>query len=182
MIADQIERNLTSTNEKLFVDKMYEFISYLKITHYISNVSLGGAVYYDFTSTETSRSIGGDLGFGCGPLQERVKLNVERHTGSSYGKCTQIGGMADVSRVEKNNQEGIVEYGLLPLYDLLLKDHTKTRRALSKAIGKYIKEKEKESEYSNDYFIYGSCIHIKKALAKTLHFAFLEKSFLLLLT
>lgn len=139
-IANRVERCLKSERKRFseFVKEAYKFIEEKKVTHYISAISLGAAVYRNCTATKSELSAGAKAGASLSEgvsLESRVQAIRERGFESSEEVTI---GRSSVKDVKPGVGEGVVEYELLPISALLQYDHKRTKEVLQKALIMYI--------------------------------------------
>ena len=126
-----------------YIGETYRFIADKKITHYISSINLGAAVYDEATSTESATSGGGNVGLDPGQGGSlKIKGKASRKKRSYRSKHKTIGG--DIDTVKIGSGEGVVDYELLPVSSLIHRHHANFKAVLQEAIKHYL---EKESKY-----------------------------------
>ena len=141
----KIESLLKSKGDdsELIKKEMLEFIERRRITHYINSIDLGAATYYKCQLNKSQIEGGGGAGVslpkGIG-LEAKIKIMREQGACSESGQDIGIFGSCDHLTVQ---EEGVIEYEILPIYTLLNRQHEETRKTLQEAIEFYIKSKSK---------------------------------------
>lgn len=131
------------------VDKAYLFIKSERLTHYVSAINLGAAVYSVSTMSKTSLSVGAKAEIGTDLVATGgvgAKRSKERTTATS--KDRHIG---DIDIVERGKGEAVVGYEILPLFMLLRNEQVKK---LMQVATKCYLDRESKSATNNWIVIY----------------------------
>ena len=128
--------------EKVLV-QVHRYIKREKITHYVSGIDLGAAVYSVSTSKEKLRkkALKGEagveylagLGAGAEAKKEKKHRQKQRHT---IGKMDQL---------KRGTGEAVIGYSILPLFTLVCDEHREVKRVLQQAIKFYLDRSRKTS-------------------------------------
>lgn len=141
--AERIQAYLNQTSDQFesMVHQVYLFVKTEGVTHYVSALSLGAAMYSVSVTNKTAvtagvkTEVGNDLvgGVGAGVKRSKEKTTV-------VSKNQHIGNIEAVERGKEG--EAVIGYEILPVYTLLR--HEKLKEVLQRAIQLYLK---RESEY-----------------------------------
>ena len=142
-LADKVERYLIDDIlrfEQALV-LTHKYIKTKKITHYISGIELGAAIYSVSTSKQKLRNASMDLdlgvnqavrlGGGLSALTERKHRQNREHS---------IGQM---DLLQDGKGEGVIGYSLQPLFKLVSDEHCQIKRVLQQATRFYLDRSRK---------------------------------------
>lgn len=143
--AEKVEQYLISKPddfEKVLM-RVYKYIKSEKITHYISGIDLGAAVYSISTSknrlkcrlfqAEVGMEYLAGLGGGVEFQQEKKHHQRKKHV---------IGNLLNLRR---GKGEGVIGYSILPLFTLVCDEHREIKRVLRLATCFYLDKSRKEN-------------------------------------
>lgn len=131
-----MRKDLTEYDRLKVLSAMYAFIRRKKITHYVSEITLGAASYYfrfeKNVSSETKAKfdVGTDYvaGVKAGRGHKKEKRNEQRK------QCT----IGDIETVGIGKGERAIGYKIQPVTQLIAREHKNIRTMLEKAIDFYL--------------------------------------------
>ena len=136
--ADKVEHYLAdeSTRYEQVLEKAYKFIEREKVTHYISGIELGAAVYSLSVLKKKCRCKKIHKAAGVEYLAELgMGMESTQETTQKEKKKLSIGNMECVKRGEG---EAVLGYDLLPIFTLVCNEHRKVKRVLQLAVKFYL--------------------------------------------
>ena len=135
--AEKVQNYLQESGEKEreeVSDKVYLFIKSEEITHYVSAIDLGAAIY-SISNTQTTTS---SKGAGATVSSEQIAgvgVKTKKSTEKTNKKSSDQ-RIGDLDKVTRGVGEAVVGYKLLPLFVLVRKGEVK--KILQKAIRLYL--------------------------------------------
>lgn len=118
------------------LEKMYLFLKEKKITHYISGIDLGAAVYSVSVISKCKSHKGAKIEAGVEYLAgigTGTKSTLERK--QKWKRDRKIG---DIDIVKRGKGEEVLKYHLLPVFTLICSGHKRTKMLLQRAIQFYL--------------------------------------------
>lgn len=105
------------------LDQVYSFLKEKKVTHYVSAIDLGAAVYSVSLLGKRKKTRGAHAGAGVDILAG-IEAGA-RYTLEAMHKVSRRHRIGDIDNVKRASGEGVIGYKLLPIFTLINEKHRK---------------------------------------------------------
>lgn len=120
------------------VNLAYKFVVDNKITHYVSKIHLGAAIFMKYSNASTTTYFTPHIKVGSPGANAEVGGGIERMESTSNFRGIEKGSIENVSR---RNGEHVIEYETQPVFMLI--GQSKVKEVIQRAIERYLQHPSK---------------------------------------